>query len=112
MLKKMKILRKKEEPPPELEADQVSDLTKKTKFNQEQIQKIYREFMGENPEGKMTPESLKKTYKQMFPEADETSFADFVFKTYDTNNDGTVDFKEFITAVSTDIYMECSFCLF
>lgn len=100
MLKKMKSLRKKEEKPPELEAGQVSDLTKKTKFNPEQIQKIYREFMGENPDGKMTPEKLKKTYKQMFPDCDETTFADFVFKTYDSNHDGTVDFKEFITAVS------------
>ena len=61
MFKKFKKLTKKEEEPPkELEAGEVSDLTKKTKFNAEQIQKVYREFMGESPEGKLSRAGLRK----------------------------------------------------
>lgn len=39
-------------------------------------------------------------YKQYFPFGDPTQFASLVFHMFDSNNDGGIEFKEFITALS------------
>ena len=84
-----------------LDGEQVSTLERKTEFSAEEIRKSHRRFVGKHPDGKITASDLKKIYEQLCPSGgDASQFADFVFKTYDSNGDGFVDFQEFITALS------------
>lgn len=48
----------------------------------------------------LTKQEFQKIYKQFFPFGDPTSFADYVFNVFDSDKSGSIDFKEFICALS------------
>ena len=48
----------------------------------------------------LTKPEFQKIYRQFFPFGDPTSFADYVFNVFDKDKSGSIDFKEFICALS------------
>lgn len=104
-----------------LSTDELNQLQKDTHFDKKELQQWYKGrlgvcthpqgaiayqsilcagFLKDCPSGMLTKEEFQKIYKQFFPFGDPTSFADYVFNVFDSDKSGSIDFKEFICALS------------
>ncbi len=59
-----------------------------------------------------------KIYRQFLPFGNPNKFASFVFRVYDRNKDGTIEFRQFIKALSvttrgsTEEKLLCELCVY
>ncbi|XP_013776193.1 frequenin-1-like [Limulus polyphemus] len=83
-----------------LGSDVVSRLVKETYFSEKEIKQWYKGFLKDCPNGQLTEEGFQRIYKQFFPQGDPAKFASLVFGVFDENKDGTIEFEEFIRALS------------
>lgn len=96
----------------------LDDLKLSTKFTESEICQWYENFQKQCPTGRITPEEFEQIYTRFFPDSDAKSYARHVFRSFDTNDDGTLDFKEYIIALhmtstgKTTRKLEWAFSLF
>ncbi|KAH8551404.1 calcium-binding protein NCS-1 [Umbelopsis sp. PMI_123] len=83
-----------------LSPEQLSELQKSTKFDKKELQQWYKGFLKDCPTGQLDKTEFQKIYKQFFPFGDPSKFADYVFNVFDSDKNGTIDFTEFICALS------------
>ncbi|XP_029369860.1 recoverin-like [Echeneis naucrates] len=96
----------------------LEDLKLNTKFTETEIVQWYENFKRQCPTGRISKEEFQSIYSKFFPESDPNSYAQHVFRSFDTNDDGTLDFKEYIIALhmtstgKTNRKLEWAFSLF
>ncbi|KAB8346202.1 hypothetical protein FH972_023247 [Carpinus fangiana] len=64
------------------------------------IRRSYNNGIRDCPSGMLTKEEFQDIYRKFFPFGDPSSFADYVFNVFDADKSGSIDFKEFICALS------------
>ena len=78
----------------------LNDLRENTEFTSNEIQKWYRQFHRDYPNGYLTLEEFQQLYASFFPCGETSAFAEHLFRSLDTDNDGWLDFREFIIGLS------------
>ncbi|XP_054157098.1 neuronal calcium sensor 1-like [Oppia nitens] len=78
------------------------ELASTTPFSSKQLKEWYSEFIHECPNGEMDKKTFMDNFGEHFFPADGNTvkLAEYVFKRFDTNQDGSISFAEFINAVS------------
>ena len=75
-------------------------LRSNTRYDEGTINEWYKGFKQDCPDGKLTPAAFMKIYSKCFPAgSDAGEFCDHVFRTFDSDKNGFVDFKEFLLAI-------------
>lgn len=78
----------------------LAELRNQTNFSVEELQEWYKEFKASWPKGFLTEDEFKGVYSNIFPLGDATEFARHVFRVFDQNKDGLLDFREFMCGFS------------
>ncbi|XP_035253808.1 recoverin b [Anguilla rostrata] len=82
-----------------LSRDLLDDLKRNTKYSEEELCAWHNTFLKECPSGRISKEQFESIYASFFPDADPKAYAQHVFRSFDSNSDGTLDFKEYIVAL-------------
>ncbi|KAI1289416.1 Frequenin-1 [Halotydeus destructor] len=83
-----------------LSSEVVDKLKKDTYFSEKEIRQWHKGFKKDCPNGQLTEQGFIRIYKQFFPHGDPSKFASLVFRVFDENKDGSIEFEEFIKALS------------
>ncbi|GAA48711.1 Neurocalcin-delta [Clonorchis sinensis] len=87
-------------PTKSLPKEEVKKLVKKTHFSEHQIKKWYKEFIKDCPSGLLNRATFLSMYTQFFPDGKARPFYEHLFRTFDQDGSGNIDFTEFLTAIS------------
>ncbi|XP_014914650.1 guanylyl cyclase-activating protein 2-like [Poecilia latipinna] len=75
--------------------------TTDTEVTLQNIQELYRKFTDECPSGNLHLHEFKKIFGVSSKSSEEeVAFIELVFKSFDTNKDGKLDFMDYVAAVN------------
>ncbi|XP_064296259.1 recoverin, partial [Phalacrocorax carbo] len=96
----------------------LEELKSSTRYSEEELCRWYEGFQRQCPSGRISRGEFEKIYGTFFPNSDPQGYARHVFRSFDTNDDGTLDFREYIIALhltssgKTHLKLEWAFSLF
>ena len=70
-----------------------------TCYDEKTIKQWYKNFKKDCPDGQLTKVKFLQMYKVFFPSGNAEHFCEHIFRTFDTNQNGYIDFKEFLLAL-------------
>lgn len=83
----------------ELTNEDVEFLKRHTDYEESTIRDWYSGFQQDCPSGKLSRSKFLELYKMFFTTGNPERFCDHVFRTFDADNNGHIDFKEFLLAI-------------
>ncbi|XP_017763452.1 PREDICTED: Kv channel-interacting protein 1 [Eufriesea mexicana] len=79
----------------------LEELLRQTKFSRQEIRVMYRGFKQECPEGVVHEDLFKDIYAKFFPHGNSSLYAHYVFKAFDVNCNGAMNFRDLLVILST-----------
>lgn len=86
----------------ELDDEIIHRLTQNTNYTPEQIRQWHAAFLRDCPHGKLSSRQFTEVYKKFYPEFEAEKYSSQVFRTFDMDNNGYIDFVEFLLAVNVN----------
>ena len=84
----------------ELDSEKLEALKKQTNMDEGAIRELHNEFLKDYPSGKLNQQQLCQMYKRLFPKGNPKNFCRHLFRTFDLDNNGHIDFVEFLLAIN------------
>jgi len=78
----------------------VTNLSNLSGFTPQQVREWHAGFLKDCPTGKLNKKKFIEVYKQFYPTGKAEKFCEYVFRTFDTDSSGNIDFGEFLIAIS------------
>ncbi|KAK7508138.1 hypothetical protein BaRGS_00000377 [Batillaria attramentaria] len=75
-------------------------LEENTNFQRNEIKQWFKGFMRDCPDGQLSQEKFKEVYAQFFPGGNPEEFCRHVFRSFDKDGSGSIEFKEFLLAIN------------
>jgi len=85
---------------PKLSEEEITFISEQTGLEREKLLENYKRFLRKHPSGKIDFSGMKTMLSASIPEADTSGLVEHVWRIYDTNLDGEIDFREFMLALS------------
>merc|ERR1711942_98635 len=79
---------------PVLREEDIAALSQSSGLDEAQVREAFNSFIAEHPNGRMKPKEFTTMMSQALPKKDASKMEKHVFRAYDTNNDGYIDFVE------------------
>ncbi|VDD79810.1 unnamed protein product [Mesocestoides corti] len=87
-------------PRKKLPKEDLEFLMSNTHFTKKQIKQWYNGFIRDCPSGQLSKKKFIEVYSGFFPDGNAEEFCTHVFRTFDKDNSGKIDFKEFLLAIN------------
>merc|ERR1712183_485749 len=81
---------------PVLRPEDVKALSQSSGLDETQVKQAFDAFVTDHPDGKMRPKDFREMMEKALPKKDASKMEKHVFRLYDANNDGYIDFTEFM----------------
>jgi len=81
---------------PVLREEDITQLASTSGLDRKQVEDHFNGFKSEHPDGKMNKKEFKAMMSKALPKKDASKMEKHVFRVYDTNQDGFIDFIEFM----------------
>merc|ERR1712193_378775 len=81
---------------PVLREQDIAALSKSSGMDAAQVKEHFAAFLESHPNGKMKPKEFREMVEKTMPKKDAGKMEKHVFRIYDSNNDGYIDFVEFM----------------
>ena len=81
---------------PVLSEQDLQFIANHTAVSREQVDMQYENFLKDHPDGKITKKDFRKMMKDCYPPINIDKLESHIFRMYDTNGDGYIDFREFM----------------
>ncbi|PAV88520.1 hypothetical protein WR25_07902 [Diploscapter pachys] len=75
-------------------------VVEQTHFSKNEVRAIYRAFKETSPNAVINKEILREKFNELFPQGDIEHYSDLLFDTFDSDRSGTINFLEFVKALS------------
>lgn len=79
--------------------EDVQFLMNNTSYSEKEIRDWYKGFQVDCPDGKLSRDKFIEIYKVFFKGGNPEKFCQHVYRTFDEDGNGWIDFKEFLMAI-------------
>merc|ERR1712165_329166 len=76
--------------------EDIDFIARNTAMKREAVEMQYKTFLQKHPDGRISRKSFHMMMKECYPGADTEKLERHIFRMYDSNKDGHIDFREFM----------------
>ena len=95
----------------QLSQEDMDYIVSNTAISRENIEQQFQVFITNHPDGKISKKSFKTMMKACYPGANVEKLTKHIWRMYDSNNDGSIDFRELMMVIYL-VFITLGFCLY